>query len=172
MDAVVLTTLCSSLLSHHLRRASSFPPPRSRSDPPQLFLSQHVKTVIVSHKPPHRCVFGLFSRNIGLAVDQFQHVLDSHRWVPIPAIKGGARSAGGDENGEDVAPPYSLMEHPPVAAFVNGKWSLLIDVALEGVCLHNQTPLASRAGQTRALSAPNEYEYCRSPWKSFVMLYA
>ncbi|GAQ92571.1 conserved oligomeric Golgi complex component-related [Klebsormidium nitens] len=66
------------------------------------------------------CVFGLFSRNIGLAVDQFQHVLNSHRWVPLPAIKGGTRSAGGDENGEDVAPPYSLMEHPPLAAFVNG----------------------------------------------------
>ncbi|GFY96731.1 conserved oligomeric Golgi complex component-related / COG complex component-like protein [Actinidia rufa] len=46
-------------------------------------------------------------------------VLDSHRWVPLPAVGFPANSIGEDSQ-EDVTPPSSLMEHPPLAVFVNG----------------------------------------------------
>ena len=51
-----------------------------------------------------------------------QLVLDSHRWVPLPAVGFSANSFG-DENQEDVTPPPNLMDHPPLAVFVNGKFS-------------------------------------------------
>ena len=31
-----------------------------------------------------------------------------------------------DHATDDVAPPYSIMEHPPLAAFVNGTFSLYL----------------------------------------------
>ncbi|GBG81990.1 hypothetical protein CBR_g34170 [Chara braunii] len=65
------------------------------------------------------CVYDLFNRNISVAVEAFQHALASHRWVPLPPM-GSSRLSGADDGSEDVAPPYSLMEHPPLAAFVNG----------------------------------------------------
>ncbi|KAF7112629.1 hypothetical protein RHSIM_RhsimUnG0209800 [Rhododendron simsii] len=64
-------------------------------------------------------VLNLFSRNMNTAVQNFQLVLDSHRWVPLPAIGFPANSLGEDSL-EDVTPPSSLMEHPPLAVFVNG----------------------------------------------------
>jgi hypothetical protein len=33
----------------------------------------------------------------------------------------GSRASGRDDFSDDMAPPYSLMEHPPLAVFVNGK---------------------------------------------------
>jgi len=48
--------------------------------------------------------------------------LDSHRWVPLPAV-GFSGSSVGDENHEDVTPPSNLMEHPPLAVFINGESS-------------------------------------------------
>ena len=48
-----------------------------------------------------------------------QLVLDSHRWVPLPAV-GFTASNIGEESQEDVTPPSYLMEHPPLAVFVNG----------------------------------------------------
>jgi hypothetical protein len=50
-----------------------------------------------------------------------QLVLDSHRWVPLPAV--GFRSNTAEESKEDVTPPSYLMEHPPLAVFINGKSS-------------------------------------------------
>lgn len=47
-------------------------------------------------------------------------VLDSHRWVPLPSV-GFSSNSVGDESQDDVTPPSSLMEHPPLAVFVNGK---------------------------------------------------
>lgn len=49
-----------------------------------------------------------------------QLVLDSHRWVPLPAVGFPANSLG-DEGHDDITPPSSLMEHPPLAVFINGK---------------------------------------------------
>ncbi|QCD82126.1 conserved oligomeric Golgi complex subunit 8 isoform X1 [Vigna unguiculata] len=64
-------------------------------------------------------VLNLFSKNMSTAVENFQLVLDSHRWVPLPAV-GFSGSSVGDENHEDVTPPSNLMEHPPLAVFING----------------------------------------------------
>ncbi|KAL9256243.1 Conserved oligomeric Golgi complex subunit 8-like protein [Drosera capensis] len=64
-------------------------------------------------------VLNLFSKNIAAAVENFQVVLDSHRWVPLPAV-GFSAIGFGEDSREDVTPPPSLMEHPPLAVFVNG----------------------------------------------------
>ncbi|XP_070043026.1 conserved oligomeric Golgi complex subunit 8 isoform X2 [Nicotiana tomentosiformis] len=71
--------------------------------------------------PPlfEEAVLKLFSKNMNAAVENFQLVLDSHRWVPLPAV-GFPASSFGEESQEDVTPPSSLMEHPPLAVFVNG----------------------------------------------------
>ncbi|GLT25603.1 hypothetical protein SLA2020_007240 [Shorea laevis] len=64
-------------------------------------------------------VLNLFSKNMSTAVENFQLVLDSHRWVPLPVVGFPANSVG-EESQEDVTPPSHLMEHPPLAVFVNG----------------------------------------------------
>ncbi|KAK6236711.1 hypothetical protein SCA6_012048 [Theobroma cacao] len=64
-------------------------------------------------------VLNLFSKNMNTAVENFQLVLDSHRWVPLPAVGFSATSIG-EESQEDVTPPSYLMEHPPLAVFING----------------------------------------------------
>ncbi|XP_065850352.1 conserved oligomeric Golgi complex subunit 8 [Euphorbia lathyris] len=64
-------------------------------------------------------VLNLFSKNMSTAVENFQLVLDSHRWVPLPAV-GFPTNSVSEENQEDVTPPSYLMEHPPLAVFVNG----------------------------------------------------
>ncbi|KAF3648584.1 putative cinnamoyl-CoA reductase 1-like [Capsicum annuum] len=71
--------------------------------------------------PPlfEEAVLNLFSKNMNAAVENFQLVLDSHRWVPLPAV-GFPTSSFSEESHEDVTPPSSLMEHPPLAVFVNG----------------------------------------------------
>ncbi|XP_044499446.1 conserved oligomeric Golgi complex subunit 8 [Mangifera indica] len=71
--------------------------------------------------PPlfEEAVLNLFSKNMSTAVENFQLVLDSHRWVPLPAV-GFPASSVGEESQEDVTPPSYLMEHPPLAVFVNG----------------------------------------------------
>ncbi|KAK6273839.1 hypothetical protein POUND7_010922 [Theobroma cacao] len=63
-------------------------------------------------------VLNLFSKNMNTAVENFQLVLDSHRWVPLPAVGFSATSIG-EESQEDVTPPSYLMEHPPLAVFIN-----------------------------------------------------
>ncbi|KAJ8648977.1 hypothetical protein MRB53_002000 [Persea americana] len=64
-------------------------------------------------------VLNLFSKNMNTAVENFKLVLDSHRWVPLPSIGFGTNGAA-EESQDDVTPPSYLMEHPPVAVFVNG----------------------------------------------------
>ncbi|KAK6248936.1 hypothetical protein QUC31_020501 [Theobroma cacao] len=64
-------------------------------------------------------VLNLFSKNMNTAVENFQLVLDSHRWVPLPVVGFSATSIG-EESQEDVTPPSYLMEHPPLAVFING----------------------------------------------------
>ncbi|KAJ6743403.1 CONSERVED OLIGOMERIC GOLGI COMPLEX COMPONENT 8 [Salix viminalis] len=71
--------------------------------------------------PPlfEEAVLNLFSKNMRTAVENFQLVLDSHRWVPLPAVGFPSYSIG-EEHQEDVTPPSYLMEHPPLAVFING----------------------------------------------------
>ncbi|KAH9605351.1 hypothetical protein KSS87_004645 [Heliosperma pusillum] len=64
-------------------------------------------------------VLSLFAKNITAAVENFQLVLDSHRWVPLPAV-GFSGGSFNEESQEDVTPPSYLMEHPPLAVFING----------------------------------------------------
>jgi hypothetical protein len=73
--------------------------------------------------PPifEKAVLNLFSKNMGTAVENFQVVLDSHRWVPMPSV-GFVANGVVDETSDDVTPPSVLMEHPPLAVFVNGKF--------------------------------------------------
>ncbi|KAL6530730.1 conserved oligomeric Golgi complex component [Orobanche gracilis] len=73
-------------------------------------------------------VLNLFSKNMRTAVENFQFmtdvsiiqlVLDSHRWVPLPAV-GFPVSSLNEGSRDDVTPPSNLMEHPPLAVFING----------------------------------------------------
>ncbi|KAG7943304.1 hypothetical protein I3843_15G031700 [Carya illinoinensis] len=68
-------------------------------------------------------VINLFSKNMNTAVENFQLVLDSHRWVPMPVVGFPAYTVG-DDSQEDVTPPPHLMEHPPLAVFVNGEFDI------------------------------------------------
>ncbi|GJR75745.1 calreticulin isoform X1 [Tanacetum coccineum] len=45
-------------------------------------------------------------------------IIESHRWVPLPAV-GLSTSSFGEKEQEDVTLPPNLMEHPPLAVFVN-----------------------------------------------------
>ncbi|GJR93792.1 hypothetical protein Tco_0265966 [Tanacetum coccineum] len=47
-------------------------------------------------------------------------IIESHRWVPLPVV-GLSTSSFGEKEQEDVTLPPNLMEHPPLAVFVNGK---------------------------------------------------
>lgn len=49
-----------------------------------------------------------------------QLVLDSHRWVPLPSV-GFPSSGINEDSKDDVTPPSYLMEHPPLAVFINGE---------------------------------------------------
>ncbi|XP_050364255.1 conserved oligomeric Golgi complex subunit 8 [Argentina anserina] len=72
-------------------------------------------------------VLNLFAKNMSTAVENFQLVLDSHRWVPLPAVGFPANSVN-DENQDDVTPPSYLMEHPPLAVFINGVSAAMNDL--------------------------------------------
>lgn len=61
-----------------------------------------------------------------------QLVLNSHRWVPLPAVGFSANSVA-EESQEDVTPPSHLMEHPPLAVFVNGGCFLWREIYLKNV---------------------------------------
>ncbi|CAA0821288.1 conserved oligomeric Golgi complex component-related / COG complex component-related [Striga hermonthica] len=71
--------------------------------------------------PPlfEEAALNLFSKNMRTAVDNFQLVLNSHRWVPLPAV-GFPTSSLNEQSHDDITPPSNLMEHPPLAVFING----------------------------------------------------
>ena len=50
-------------------------------------------------------------------------VLESHRWVPLPSV-GFTTNGEIDERQNDATPPSVLMEQPPIAVFVNGKYPM------------------------------------------------
>ncbi|KAK9099405.1 hypothetical protein Syun_026450 [Stephania yunnanensis] len=79
--------------------------------------------------PPlfEHAVLNLFSKNMKTAVENFQLVLDSHRWVPLPAV-GFPVSGTAEESQDDVTPPSYLMEHPPLAVFINGVSAAMNDL--------------------------------------------
>jgi len=81
-----------------------------------------------------------------------QLVLDSHRWVPLPAV-GFSGSSVGDENHEDVTPPSNLMEHPPLAVFINGESSkcFLLDI-FRKLLVHYPLPILHSSNHSRTQS--------------------
>lgn len=70
--------------------------------------------------PPifENAVLNMFSKNMARAVENFQVVLDTHRWVPLPTV-GFTTNGQREESQDDVSPPSLLMEYPPLAVFVN-----------------------------------------------------
>ena len=76
----------------------------------------------------------IFERAMDDAVVDFERVAEQHRWAAMPSAAAAAAAAGsgsgsaakpGDPpndppNDPSNAPPYVLLEHVPVAAFVNG----------------------------------------------------
>ncbi|XP_020578020.1 conserved oligomeric Golgi complex subunit 8 isoform X2 [Phalaenopsis equestris] len=72
-------------------------------------------------------VMNLFSKNMSAAVENFQVILDSHRWVPLPSV-GFSTSSVTEESQNAVTPPSVLMEHPPLAVFVNGVSAAMNDL--------------------------------------------
>ncbi|KAL3498666.1 hypothetical protein ACH5RR_041398 [Cinchona calisaya] len=50
---------------------------------------------------------------------KFELVLDTHHWVPLPAV-GFPSNTFCEESQEDIIPPPNLVEHPPLAIFING----------------------------------------------------
>lgn len=83
--------------------------------------------------PPvfEKCMAALFSTALSNALEAFHVTLERHKWVAMPNIpyapkrqsssngdKGGEAEAG--EGMEDLSPPHVLMEHLPLAVFVNG----------------------------------------------------
>eukprot|EP00249_Psilotum_nudum_P015381 c25296_g1_i1 orf=382-2169(-) len=95
--------------------------------------------------PPlfEKSVHNLFIRNMSAAISNFQHVLESHLWVPLPPVGVASRRVG-DEHLDDTSPPYSLMEHVPLAAFVNGVLAALNE-------LRHCAPLNLKGGLAREL---------------------
>ncbi|KAL0394188.1 UNVERIFIED_CONTAM: Conserved oligomeric Golgi complex subunit [Sesamum latifolium] len=80
--------------------------------------------------PPlfEEAVLNLFAKNMSTAVENFQ-IYDTN--VSIYPVSPGFSSLGptassspanslGEESQDDITPPSSLMEHPPLAVFING----------------------------------------------------
>lgn len=93
------------------------------------------------------CMLRLFSANLALAVEAFNARLESHKWLSMPAPvfgkpkNGSDRKEGGTNNADDISPPYVLMEHLPLAVFVNGVLSALNELR-HCAMLALQNPLA------------------------------
>ncbi|KIZ04110.1 Conserved oligomeric Golgi complex subunit 8 [Monoraphidium neglectum] len=99
----------------------------------------------------------LFGSCLAVAVDAFTSRLDSHKWVAMPApmfkqqqqqqrsdgggeagppggeqaaqrAEGNANGGGGGGAGDDLSPPYALMENLPLAVLTNGVLSALNEI--------------------------------------------
>jgi hypothetical protein len=73
---------------------------------------------------------GMFRRGAGGAADTLRSLLEGHKWVALSgraaaqraAAAGGEDGGGGGGGGEagGGGPPYSLMDHVPLAVYCNG----------------------------------------------------
>mmetsp|Transcript_23130 Transcript_23130/g.64257 ORF Transcript_23130/g.64257 Transcript_23130/m.64257 type:complete len:289 (-) Transcript_23130:81-947(-) len=81
------------------------------------------------------CMAALFSTALANALDSFHTSLERHKWMAMPSIPYGVKRSNskgsevsvdgpdankdGGEGTEDLSPPQVLMEHLPLAVFVN-----------------------------------------------------
>ena len=84
------------------------------------------------------CIIHIFSATLTNAGEAFNTRLESHKWVSLPApIAGRSKNEAKHSNEEnppdgavdkDLAPPYSIMEHLPLAVLTNGILTALNDL--------------------------------------------
>eukprot|EP00240_Pyramimonas_obovata_P000768 CAMPEP_0118930398 /NCGR_PEP_ID=MMETSP1169-20130426/7097_1 /TAXON_ID=36882 /ORGANISM="Pyramimonas obovata, Strain CCMP722" /LENGTH=550 /DNA_ID=CAMNT_0006872749 /DNA_START=127 /DNA_END=1779 /DNA_ORIENTATION=+ len=87
-------------------------------------------------------VCALVTKQLDRTVDVLEQSMEQHRWVALPAVSSENMLYGGAEEG--AGPPYSLMEHPPVAVFTNGVLAALNE-------LRHCAPVATRSHLAAAL---------------------
>ncbi|GAB4821913.1 hypothetical protein N2152v2_008959 [Parachlorella kessleri] len=88
------------------------------------------------------CILSLFSQTVLNSTTTLHGLLETHKWIAMPASLaarrassstpgtpssatvaasgGGDRGSGGGELDPSAGPPYSLMEHTPLAVYANG----------------------------------------------------
>lgn len=79
------------------------------------------------------CMLQLFSERILAAVENFGNVLDVHKWVSLNtalATQAQVNTVGNGQPSPELAaaPPSDLVEHLPIATFVNGVLAALNDL--------------------------------------------
>jgi len=92
----------------------------------------------ILHPLFEECVLHIFSATLANAVEAFNSKLESHKWVSLPAPMAGRSKEGeakcaSDHNPDaadhqDLAPPYSIMVHVPLAVLTNGVLTALNDL--------------------------------------------
>jgi len=68
----------------------------------------------IFQKRIHAIVASALSR----ALEVLERSLHHHRWLALPAVSADTLVYNASDDG--ASPPYSLMDHPPVAVFTNG----------------------------------------------------
>ena len=93
----------------------------------------------ILHPLFEECVLHIFSATLANAVEAFNSKLESHKWVSLPApmaarskvegeSKGGSEPNPDGADHQDLAPPYSIMVHVPLAVLTNGVLTALNDL--------------------------------------------
>ena len=134
---------------------------------------------------------------VGTAVDTFLMVLDTHKWTSMPSMAARSRgrssssadpaaaassdaaapspAANGAHGGDPSTPPYALMDHVPLAIFVNGLLSAFNELR-HCAPLSLATALASILQVCRHLVylplVPSVYHVYLGAWKAFVTCFA
>lgn len=116
-------------------------------------------------------VMSIFSVTLANALEAFNSRLESHKWVSLPAMASRSKAVNGDQvvNGADqpdLAPPYSIMEHVPLAVLTNGILAAMNDLrhcallstvdlsaSLLDECVEHSCASLLHYSQTRTLSS-------------------
>lgn len=70
---------------------------------------------------PNSTLFGRALAQLSRALEVLERSLHHHRWLALPAVSADTLVYNASDDG--ASPPYSLMDHPPVAVFTNGAQS-------------------------------------------------